>query len=108
MIAIRPTPRPVFVPVAILNLVRDRVEIRVVGPRLDEQNRMVRILRQPRRKNGPGRARADDDCVVCVGDFGRTLGGVTCTDYTPNSDTVARSTTDVSEIEPLVKTDAET
>ena len=76
MIAVRPTPRPVLMPVAILNLVRDRVEIRVVRPRLDEQNRMVRVLGQPRRKNGPGRARADDDGVVFLGNFGRPLGGV--------------------------------
>ena len=65
-------------PVTVLNLVRDRVEIRVVRPRLDEQNRVVRVFRQSRRENGPGRARADDDRVVCIGDFGRTLGGVTC------------------------------
>ena len=76
MIAIRPTPRPVFVPVTVLNLVRDRVEIRVVRPRLYEQNRMFRVFRQSRRKNGPGRACADDDRVVCIGDFGRPLGGV--------------------------------
>ena len=63
-------------PVAILNLVRDRVEIRVVRPRLDEQNRMVRVFSQSRRENGPGRARADDDCVVFLGDFGCPLGGV--------------------------------
>ena len=63
-------------PISVLDLIRDRVEIRVVGPRLDEQHRMIRILRQPRRKNGPGRARTDDDGVVFLGDFGRSLGGV--------------------------------
>ena len=36
---------------------------------------MIRILRQPRRKDGPGRARTDDDGVVFVGDFGSPLGG---------------------------------
>ena len=55
MIAVRPAPRLIRMAVAVLHIVRDLVEIRVVRTRLDQKHRMVWIFRQPRRKNCPGR-----------------------------------------------------
>ena len=64
MIAVRPTPRLIRMTVAVLDIVRDLVEIRVVRTRFDQQHRMVWVFRKPRSKDCPGRTSSNYYRVV--------------------------------------------
>ena len=53
--------------VAILQLVGEALEVRVVGPRLQQQHRASRVLAQARGQDRARRAGSDDDVVVLHG-----------------------------------------